>query len=76
MVVPSWHAAIAKLQELPTRPPIDQIRVLPSVVVVQNQEGVSQIVAIVALGLRPKQGLTRVWAKREAQESHLKLLKM
>jgi hypothetical protein len=43
MVVPPWHAAIAKLQELPTCPPINQIGVLPSVMVVQNQEGVFQM---------------------------------
>jgi hypothetical protein len=28
------------------------------------------IVATLALGSRPKQGLTRLWAKREAKESH------
>jgi hypothetical protein len=27
------------------------------------------IVATLALGLRPRQGVTRLWAKREAQES-------
>jgi hypothetical protein len=28
-------------------------------------------VVTLALGSRPKQGLARLWAKREAQESHL-----
>jgi hypothetical protein len=28
-------------------------------------------VATLASGLRPKQGFARVWAKKEAQESHL-----
>jgi hypothetical protein len=40
MVVPPWHATTTKLQELATHPPIDEIRVLLNVMVVQNQEGV------------------------------------
>jgi hypothetical protein len=40
MVVPPWHVAKAKLQKLPTCPPIDQERVLPGVMVVRNQEGI------------------------------------
>jgi hypothetical protein len=28
-------------------------------------------VATLALGLQPRQGLARLWAKREARESHL-----
>jgi hypothetical protein len=30
-------------------------------------------VATLALGLRPKQGLAKVWAKKEAHESHVML---
>jgi hypothetical protein len=30
-------------------------------------------VTTLALGSQPRQGLTRVWAKREARESHLML---
>jgi hypothetical protein len=30
-------------------------------------------VATLALGLRPRQGLVKVWAKNEARESHLML---
>jgi hypothetical protein len=33
-------------------------------------------VAILALDLRPRQGLARVWAKRETRKSHLMLLGM
>jgi hypothetical protein len=33
-------------------------------------------VATLTLGLQPRQGLARVWAKKEAQESHLMLLGM
>jgi hypothetical protein len=33
----------------------------------------SSSVATLTLGLRPNQGFTRVWAKREARESHLML---
>jgi hypothetical protein len=33
-------------------------------------------VTTLALGLRPMQGLVKVWAKREAQESHLMLLRV
>jgi hypothetical protein len=33
-------------------------------------------VATLALGSRPRQGLTRVWAKKEARKSHLMLLGM
>jgi hypothetical protein len=40
MVVPPWHVAVAKFQELPTCPPIDRTWVLLSVMVVWNQEGV------------------------------------
>jgi len=43
MVVPPWHATTTKYQELPTRPPINRIGVLLSVMVVQNQKGVSQM---------------------------------
>jgi hypothetical protein len=32
---------------------------------------ISAIVATLALGSRPRQGLARLWAKREAWESHL-----
>jgi hypothetical protein len=35
-----------------------------------------EIIATLALGSRPKQGLTKVWAKSEAQESHFILLGM
>jgi len=31
-------------------------------------------VATLALGLRPRQGLAKVWAKYEAQKSHFMLL--
>jgi hypothetical protein len=34
----------------------------------------SLFVATLALGSRPRQGLTKVWAKSEAQESHFMLL--
>ncbi len=43
MVVPPWHVIATKLHELPTRPPIDRVEVLPDVVVVWNKEGVFQI---------------------------------
>jgi hypothetical protein len=36
MVVPPWHATIAKLQELPTHPHIDLTKVLFDVMMVQN----------------------------------------
>jgi hypothetical protein len=36
MLVPPWHATIAKFQELPTHPHIDLTRVLPGVMMVQN----------------------------------------
>jgi hypothetical protein len=31
----------------------------------------SYVVATLALGLRPRQGLTRVWDKRETREAHI-----
>jgi hypothetical protein len=37
-------------------------------------EVVTKNVAILTLGSRPKQGLAKVWAKSEAQESHFMLL--
>jgi len=40
MVVTPWHATIAKIQKLPTHPPINHIGVLIGVVVVRNQEDV------------------------------------
>jgi hypothetical protein len=40
MVVPPWHAIIAKLKHLPTCPPINQTRVLLSVMVLRNHKGV------------------------------------
>jgi len=43
MVVPPWHAATIKLQDLLAHPPINQVGVLPSIVVVRNQEGVFQM---------------------------------
>ncbi len=43
MVVPPWHVTPTKFHELPTCPPIDRTKVLPDVVVVQNQEGIFQI---------------------------------
>jgi hypothetical protein len=33
-------------------------------------------VVTLALGLRPRKGLARVWAKREAQKSHLMFPRM
>jgi hypothetical protein len=39
----SWHAAMAKLHDLPTRPTIDQTNVILEVVVVHNEEGVVQL---------------------------------
>ncbi len=33
-------------------------------------------VATLALGSRPKQGFARLWAKKEAQESHRMLLRV
>jgi hypothetical protein len=36
----------------------------------------TQYVATLILGSQPKQGLAKVWAKREVQESHLMLPKM
>jgi hypothetical protein len=40
MVVPPWHVIIAKFQELPTHPPIDQTGVIFDVMGLQNHEGV------------------------------------
>jgi hypothetical protein len=34
----------------------------------------SKLVTTLALGLQPKQGLTKMWAKSEAWESHFMLL--
>jgi hypothetical protein len=34
------------------------------------------LVTTLALGLQPRQGLAKVWAKREAQKSHFMLLRM
>jgi hypothetical protein len=46
----------------------------------QNQQHVkfqnTMHVATLALGSRPKQGLAKVWAKKEAWESHLMISKM
>jgi hypothetical protein len=38
-----------------------------------NKDVTSCSVVILALGLQPRQGLIKVWAKREAWESHLML---
>jgi len=35
---------------------------------------INTIVATLALGLQPRQGFMKVWAKREAWESHFMLL--
>jgi hypothetical protein len=39
-------------------------------------KNITYCVTTLALGLQPKQGLARLWAKKEVQESHLMLLGM
>jgi len=40
-----------------------------------NENNEMESVATLALGSRPKQGLAKAWAKREARESHFMLRK-
>jgi hypothetical protein len=39
-----------------------------------HHEALKAHIVTLALGSRPRKGLTRLWAKREAWESHLMLL--
>ncbi len=39
----SWHVVVAKFHDLPTLPSIDQINVIPRVVMVHNEEEISQL---------------------------------
>jgi hypothetical protein len=45
----------------------------PKYNVIVKQDLNKVFVITLALGSRPKQGLARVWAKREARESHFML---
>lgn len=53
----SWHAAAAKLVDLPARLVIERTRVVPGVVLLDNQEGVFSLVGPAGVVYRPQRVL-------------------